>query len=484
MPEPAVTPERPNLLLITTDQQRWDGMRLNRPEVPLRTTNMDWLASSGTNFTRAYTTCPVCVPARRTLLTGLHPTTHGLTCYAEREWDPPFTVPGLLRDAGYQTQLIGKLHQYPQRKRFGFEHMVRSESPNHRPTSPTQPVNDYTDWLLKRDPGIQPNNHGINGNSRIGRPFNLDENLHHSSWLADEAIDFLTQKRDPSCPWFLHLSFWAPHPPLIPPQAYWDFYKDTEHEPVIAGWAKAIGGGAIGQPPDARLGDFDREELRRAVAGYYGLIHHIDDRIRAVLERYFEYGNPRKNEPVLIVFTSDHGEMLGDHHLFRKSLPYEASAHVPFFVHGYNMGLPGGITSDALVSLEDVGVTLLDAAGVALPGALDGPNEGKSLMPIVRGEGGTTREVLFGQIEAGGCSHHYVVKGPMKYVRFQHTGEEQLFDVLSDPDDTTDLSGDAERLGAMRTVLDAQLQATGQVVRDAGELEPCAGRCPRQLMTG
>jgi arylsulfatase A-like enzyme len=222
------TPERPNILLITTDQQRFDAMRINNPQTPLRTPHMDGLASRGVNFTRAYTTCPVCIPARRTLLTGLHPTTHGLTKYQDgKPWEPPFTVPGLVREAGYQTQLVGKLHQWPQRKRFGFDDMILSDSPNHRPTSDFHPHNDYTDWLQQVDPHAEPNNHGVNGNSRVARPFNLDENRHQTSWLADQAIDFLTRRRDPSMPWFLHLLFWAPHPPLVPPQAYWDFTRST-----------------------------------------------------------------------------------------------------------------------------------------------------------------------------------------------------------------------------------------------------------------
>ncbi|MEX0745282.1 MAG: sulfatase-like hydrolase/transferase, partial [Phycisphaeraceae bacterium] len=131
MPHPSstdagTTARRPNIILITTDQQRFDAMGLNCPTTPLQTPTLDSLAARGVNFTRAYSTCPVCVPARRSLLCGLHPATHGLRGYRDGlEWDPPFTLPGLLSDAGYQTELIGKLHLYPQRKRYGFDHMIR-----------------------------------------------------------------------------------------------------------------------------------------------------------------------------------------------------------------------------------------------------------------------------------------------------------------------------------------------------------------------
>ncbi|MEM6562591.1 MAG: sulfatase-like hydrolase/transferase [Planctomycetota bacterium] len=475
------TPERPNILLITTDQQRFDALRLNNPDTPLRTQHTDALAAGGINFTRGYTTCPVCIPARRTLLTGLHPTTHGLVGYQDGQpWDPPFTIPGLVRDAGYQTQLIGKLHQWPQRKRFGFDNMILSDSPNHRPASGFHPHNDYTEWLAKLHPHAEPNNHGINGNSRNARPFNLDENLHQTSWLADQAIDFLTRRRDPSCPWFLHLSFWAPHPPLVPPQAYWDMYRDHDVAPVHGDWAAGIAEARspAGRPSATPIGPFDEAELQRARAGYFGLIHHIDDRINAVLDRYFEYGTPQAKEPVLIIFTSDHGEMLGDHHLWRKSLPYEASAHVPFFVSGMNMDTVSG-TSDALVSLEDAAATILDASGAEVPDALAGVNEGTSLMPALRGETLHTRDRLFGQIAAGPTTNHYVVEGPLKYVRFTRTGDEQLFDVLADPQDLHDLSADAERLLPMRALLDEHLKATGQHDPAAPSPKPCENQLPK-----
>ena len=471
--------DRPNILLITTDQQRYDAMGLNNPASPLRTANLDYMAATGVNFSRAYVTCPVCIPARRTILTGQHPTTHGLTHYRDGlEWDPTYTLPGKLRDVGYQTQLVGKLHMAPQRKRYGFEQVILSESPNHRPDSAMHPVNDYTQWLIDQRVAGEPNNHGVNGNSHIARPFNLDENYHQTSWVADQAIDFLTRKRDPSCPWFLHLSFWAPHPPLIPPQAYWDFYKDLDLRPTLGEWAppqpeqRPVGGS-----PDSHLGPFDLEEMRRAIAGYYGLIHHVDDRIRAVLERYFVYGSDRQKEPTLILFTSDHGEMLGDHHLFRKSLPYEASSHVPFFITGRNMDIKSG-TCDALVGLEDIAATLLDFAGIEQPKELAGPYDGRSLMPAIRGEKVTTRDWLLGQIESGNYGTHYCLHGPHKYLRFQQTGEEQLFDVLADPCECHDLSGETD-LSPFRAALKDYLKRTGQTVPADDAFKPCGNRPPR-----
>ncbi len=228
--------------------------------------------------------------------------------------------------------------------------------------------------------------------------------------------------------------------------------------------------------PDAAIGPFDPVEMQRAMTEYFGLINHVDDRINSVLDRYFEYGNARRNEPILVIFTSDHGEMLGDHHLWRKSLPYEASAHVPMFVTGLNMDTQSG-TSDALVGLEDAAATVLDAAGAEVPDAMAGVNEGKSLLPYLRDETATTRDRLFGQIDSGGFDNQFLIEGPLKYVRFTKTGEEQLFDVLSDPKELHDLSADAAKLEPMRAAMNAHRVTTNQAVSET--LSPCEGQLPR-----
>lgn len=168
----------------------------------------------------------------------------------------------------------------------------------------------------------------------------------------------------------MHLSFVAPHPPLTPPQAYYDkYFRQHTVEPTIGSWAPQ-GTAQRGRPDDAMTGPFILQEMQDAMAGHWASINHIDDRIRYVLTRLFEYGSPRASEPTLIIFTSDHGELLGDHHLWRKTLPYEGSAHVPFIMSGRNMpDLKPGV-SDELVCLEDVVATVLDRCGVDLPAPL------------------------------------------------------------------------------------------------------------------
>lgn len=463
---------RPNILLITTDQQRHDCLGINGNNI-LRTPNLDALACHGTNFTRAYVTSPVCIPARRTLISGLHPDTHGMRDYCEGwEFDPPATLPGCLSQAGYQTQLVGKLHLHPQRKRFGFDHMILSESSNDRPTSIHQRHNDYILWLREQGVRADANAHGLNANSRNARPFHLDENYHHTSWVAGQAARFFNQWRDPSQPWFLHVSFVAPHPPLNPPQPYWDRYiHRSDLAPTIGQWAPRSTP-ARGLPCDRATGPFFPEEIHDAIAGYYGLINHIDDQINYLLERYYEYGNPRCKDPTYIIFSSDHGEMLGDHHLFRKSLPYESSSHVPLFISGRNVDIPQG-QSDALVSWEDIMPTILDLAGVPIPDRLDG----RSLVPVMQGHTSSVRSAIMGECD----KVHFVIEDQWKYCYFDRTGEEQLFNLAEDPQELNDCSDMLDQLPHLRDRLEERLAGREDVQFRRDRLVPCRNQPPRSL---
>ena len=199
---------RPNILLIMTDQQRGDCMGLD-PHSPscLQTPNLDWLARTGTHFHHGYSECPSCIPARRSLMTGTAPAANGAVGFRGAPWDPPHTLAGELSKAGYQTEMIGKLHLTPHRKRYGFDHMQLADGTRGAD-------NDYVEWLRQYhgrnevDPGMA---HGISANGWVGRPHHLPEEQMHTFWCVDRAMDFL-RKRDPSAPFFLNVSFIDPHP--------------------------------------------------------------------------------------------------------------------------------------------------------------------------------------------------------------------------------------------------------------------------------
>ncbi|MYB58512.1 MAG: sulfatase-like hydrolase/transferase [Gemmatimonadetes bacterium] len=193
---------RPNILLIMTDQQRGDCIGLDPCSPPcLQTPNLDWIARTGTHFHRGYSECPSCIPARRCLMTGTAPAANGVVGFKSAQWHPPHTLAGELSRAGYQTEMIGKLHLNPKRKRYGFDHMQLADATrgDH---------NDYVEWLQQYHnrnevhPGMA---HGISSNGWIGRPHHLPEEQMHTFWCIDRAMDFL-QKRDPTVPFFLNIS--------------------------------------------------------------------------------------------------------------------------------------------------------------------------------------------------------------------------------------------------------------------------------------
>jgi len=466
-------PQRPHLILITTDQQRGDCLGINGNRV-VETPNLDHLASRGVNFTRGYSTCPVCIPARRTLLSGQSADSHGLRHYEDGlDYDPPATLPGCLSAVGYQTQLIGKLHLHPQGKRFGFDNLILSEYSNWRPRSATQKRNDYVDWLRQHGMNRVPHEHGIDGNGRLVSPWGYEDYLHHNSWLAEEAGRFLTEKRDPSCPFFLHLSFFYPHPPFVPLNHYLQRYLAKDIPPPILGDWCAQGAPGV-TAPTSPTGPFDPEIMRRATAGYYALVNHIDDCIAHVLEQWLGYGTPDHNAPYYLMFSSDHGEMMGDHQLFRKSLGYEASARVPFFITGAHVPIKPD-TLDQLVCWEDVAPTLLDLAGVKIPESMDGV----SLAPLLRGEPlAEKRDHLFGQ--CNGAHHNlWIVTARWKYLWFPTTNEEQLFDLKADPNECHDLSGESPALAEMRDLLASHVKNRADLSYDPAQLKPCANRPPK-----
>lgn len=444
-----MTDRRPNVVLIMTDQQRWDtlGCAGGAAETP----NVDWLAANGTRFTCAYTATPSCIPARASLMTGQDPWHTGILGMGAGQ--PPCanlgrTLPGELAQAGYHTMGVGKMHFSPQRSLQGFHETVLDES--SRAVDPDF-VSDYSSWFIDHAPrGSDRYEHGIDFNSWMARPFTLPEHLHPTNWTAMQGIESL-RHRDPSKPFFLKLSFARPHSPYDPPPYYFSLYdRDRIPEPAIGDWADANDVAEDAANPNAWRGRRTDLEIARARAGYLGSVTHIDHQIgrfmnalrRAKLER-----------ETLFVFTSDHGDMLGDHHLWRKTYGYEGSAHIPLIVTmPESLRTDMATTSDAPVVLQDIMPTILDACGVTIPDSVDG----RSLLPECHGDPSGRRDFVHG--EHSTCYHpsqemQYLTDGSWKYLWFPRTGAEQLFDLRSDPYECADLSqvaSHAEQLGRWR----------------------------------
>ena len=463
MSQPAESPQPPNILLIMTDQQRGDCLGVEGHPV-LQTPYLDHLAGSGARFRCAYTTCPSCVPARRSLMSGQHPHNTGMVGYRDGvEWeDPPPLLPQVLRDHGYQTASIGRnMHLSPPRKRYGFEFKTHIGARS-----------EYTDWLQRHGPPEQFDYHGTGPthNDWPARPWPLDEHLHPTNWTVTEALKWL-KFRDPTAPFFLTVQFLAPHPPLVPPAFYMERYLRTGvDEPVIGDWATPPASERGGDPAPAKI-KLTGEALQSTRAAYYGLINHVDDQIRRLLRPFLGVGGDKDPglENTVILFASDHGEMLGDHYGWRKSVPYEPSARIPMLIKApSDYGIEPGTVIDEPVCLEDIFPTCLDLAGIPAPGSIDG----RSLLPLLRGERPAWREHL--HIEHA-PQHQSVTDGREKFIWWVADGREQFFDLTRDPRECHDLIDDAaagSRIAHWRKMLIDELADRPEGFSDGQRLIP------------
>lgn len=468
---------RPNIVLITVDQMRGDCLGVAGHPV-VETPNLDMMKRHGSYFPRAYSATPTCIPARAALLTGLSQRSHGRIGYRDGvPWTYPRTIATEFAAAGYHTQTVGKMHVYPARNLCGFHNVVLHDGYLHFERDETRAHNDsfmqaddYLLWLRDRL-GVNTDltDSGLECNSWVARPFPYEERYHPTNWVVSESIDFL-RRRDPTKPFFLFSSFVRPHSPLDPPAYYFDLYarRNDLPPPMMGDWADLDDAAEDGLDINAKWGRIPPAALHRARAAYYGHLTHIDHQLGRLFETMGEY---RLLNNTIFLFTSDHGDMLGDHNLFRKALPYEGSARVPFLIYdpGNVLGVRQNQTPDTLVELRDVMPTLLDMAGIAIPDTV----EGHSLLPVLSGQAGQVHPYIHGEHNLEHLSNHFIVTERDKYVWFSQTGREQYFDLLSDPTEehnAIDAPENRERIASLRAHLVTELTGREEGYVAGGQL--------------
>jgi choline-sulfatase len=436
---------KPNILFLMTDQHRGDCIGADGHRA-IRTPHLDRVAEEGALFSRAYSAVPSCTPARAGLLTGLSPWHHGMLGYGRVARRYRNELPRMVREQGYQTLGIGKMHWFPQRALHGFHRTIVDESGR---VETEGFVSDYRQWFKEVAPNRDPDATGIGWNDHRAKPYALPEELHPTRWTGDQAVGFLrTYDRDE--PWMLKVSFARPHSPYDPPERLWQMYADADlPERVVGDWAERHVQRGKKHPNHLWRGDLGPEAVRRARQGYYGNITFIDEQIGRILEVVEKRG---ELENALILFTADHGDMTGDHHLWRKTYAYEASARIPMLVRwgGEFLEARRGQVCDRPVELRDVLPTFLDAAGAAVdPSRFDGA----SLLDLVRGKADGWREFI--DFEHDVCYHpsnHWnaLTDGHAKYIFHAQDGEEQLFDLDQDPGELYDLAKAPEHADTLR----------------------------------
>ncbi|GAA1484073.1 arylsulfatase [Brachybacterium fresconis] len=471
---------RPNIILVCVDEMRADAMGVAGNE-HIDTPNLDDLARGGYRFTRAYTATPTCVPARVALFTGMSQERHGRYGYREGISFPdayPVTLQSTLGAAGYQTYGVGKMHVFPDRARCGFDEVLLHDGFLHTSRrlsrGPSAAIDDYVEFLRREtgDPRADYQETGIGCNAMTARPWEREERLHPTRWVADESFRFL-ERRDPSRPFFLYMSFHRPHAPFDPPAWLWKKYRGREIPPRPLGdWVSRFDEHRRDHGSEAEFGAQKESTHQQVRAGYYGSIEFIDLQLNRLRETLSDHD---LTQDTVIVFVSDHGDMMGDHDMYRKSVGYEGSARIPLVLHvpprlREGWGAPGEVGT--ITELRDVMPTLLDLAGVEVPDGVDG----QSLRPATAGAAG--REHLHGEHLISSLGRHsmqWIRSQRHKYLWFSGDGHEQLFDLEDDPQELHDLAGDPAHeaeLARHRALLVDALRDREEGFVDGEELVP------------
>lgn len=459
---------RPNILFLMDDQHRGDCLGADgHPSI--RTPHLDQLASEGVRFRNAYTSTPSCTPARAALLTGMSPWNHGMLGYSRVAAEYPYEKPRALREAGYSAFAIGKQHFHHQRVTHGYEQMVLDESGREMSDDFRS---DYRSWFYSQAPNLDPDATGIGWNDYPAAAYKLPEELHPTKWTGDVAVRYLESYDRPE-PFFLKVSFARPHSPYDPPARFMRNYENAEIPKAFVGdWAD-VNRPRSSDRDDLWHGDLGEEQVRRSRQGYYGNVEFIDEQVGRILETLERRG---WYDETLIIFFSDHGDMLGDHHMWRKCYAYEPSSRIPMILR-WPTGLVSGErgrTLDHCVELRDVLPTFLDAAGVQPPIELDG----RSLLDPARGKADDWREYI--DLEHSTCyspRNHWnaLSDGEWKYVFHALDGAEQLFHLADDPGEEKDLAGlpdHADVLREWRGRLISHFEERGEPFLKGGSLVP------------
>lgn len=429
------TENRPNVLMICCDHLRADNLGCNGHPV-IATPQIDKLAAQGINFQRTLSECPVCVPARRILMTGLNP--YHIHMDRNKDTQPFPEGPKLaeaLTRAGYQTFASGKLHTCPQRNRIGFEDVQLNEEGRKQDGLVRD---DYETFLMERNLQHLAYAHGL-GNNQYGlRMSPLPDDCTTTHWTADQAMRFI-ERRDPTRPFFLYVSFDKPHPPVTPTASFYALYENAAMpEPVMGDWVQdkltdRIRALRFANQFEA-LKD-NREWIQQNLRGFAAMTTHIDSMIGVILGTLREHGQLGNT---WVVFTSDHGDQLFDHGNYAKGDFFQGSCRVPLIIvppakwmreHGLSTGRNDTATP---AGLADIMPTLLDACGIDLPDTMDG----SSLLPLIAGALSPADRLGFGR-----CNDSFAASdGRYRYQWSGDHGYEYLFDQERDPRDEHDLA--------------------------------------------
>ena len=484
---------KPNILLITSDQQHWTTIGCMHPE--LETPNLDRLCREGTRFNRAYCPNPTCTPTRASIITGKYPSQHGAYSLGTKLPETEHTVGEDFQAAGYRTALVGKAHFQQTRSSeafpsieshpllrdldywrkfhgpyYGFEHveLARNHADEHLVGQ------HYAIWMEENGLSDWADHFTLPEGGRPGQKhkWSIPEKYHYGTWIAERSCALIDQYVDADEPFLLWSSFFDPHPPYLVPEPW-----DTMYDPDSITVPEGLEGEHDRNPPHFQLTqhknpDFspwkenewglhgfrshlvERERLAKDIAIYYGMISLMDKQIGQILDHLDAKG---LTDNTLVVFTSDHGHFYGHHGLTAKgAFQYEDAIRVPFLVRQPGC-VPAGQVSESIQSLVDLAPTFLTTAGIDVPGAMSGLDQSD----VWAGERDAVRDHAI-------CEHRHTretvhlktyVDQRYKITTYYNRGYGELFDLETDPDEFYNLWDDPNAAGLKAELMQKLMHA-------------------------
>ena len=454
---------KPNILLLFTDQQRADTIHAAGNPV-IRTPALDRLCAEGMRFDSAFTPSPVCVPARCSMIYGQYPPRTG--CYANRfpmPEDGRASFMQALTEAGYRTHALGKMHFRPD------PHALRGLQTRERQEELLKegPAEDeYLKFLHDNGFAHVCDPHGIRGEMYyIPQPAQMPAHLHPTHWVGDRSVAFLEQETSGDEPWFLFASFVHPHPPFAPPNPWHKLYRAPLMPlPKVPPGAEAFHTYINRRQNRYKYRDqgIDLNLVRGLKAYYYACISFIDFQIGRILKALDQTG---QLDNTLIMFTSDHGEFLGDYNCFGKRSMLDSAARVPMIVR-FPERFPAGEVCRRPVSLVDVAPTFLAASAAE---TTDHALDGFDLAEVAAGR--CDRQEVFSQFETGPAAVTMAVNDTCKYFHSAPDNRAFLFDRVQDPNELRNRHG----LVFVREQQDQMKWRLFEFLRTVGETEGLDG---------
>jgi len=432
-----MTKKKPNIIYFLSDQHRFDAAGCYNSPV-CHTAALDEIASQGTLFHSAYTVNALCTPARASLLTGLYPHNHGqlsnmgnFNGVFDKQILDKTCYPELMTAAGYHVGYVGKWHlpEEGNKSTWGFDQWYTWRDYDERLKQ------HGIDYDMARDE-VQPLEWG--GEAPFYGKSALPAEHHHDAWVADRAIDMIHSYASSEKPFMICAAFFGPHFPYAAPEPYDKMYRPE----TIEKWGnfdEQFANKPLIQQKEMMRWNSSHltwPDWQKVIAAYYGYCNFIDDQIKRVMDQIKQSGI---DENTVIIYSSDHGDMLGSHRLFNKGFNmYEECNKIPLIIRYPGVTRPGSVCNQ-FVNLVDVTATLLDIVGIEPPTPIDG----RSLMPLLRGEepSNWADDILveFNGYESTLLSMRMVRTKRWKYV-YNPFSEDELYDMESDPHELYNLA--------------------------------------------